>query len=102
MPRNESPPTDYDRPTVPPATPPVITDRADANDAATLPEFDGDSDQPGRSPAEIVPGKSEPYAPARTPDEFPGGGGDTLKPGSTPVETPAVPGTAPAETPQPN
>lgn len=82
---------------VPPATPPLINKNANAMDAATRPDRDGDSDFPGSSPDEIEqPGQSEPYEPAQAPDEVGPGGGDSDFPGSTPDETqPLEPSIAP-------
>jgi hypothetical protein len=118
---------DYDRPHVPPGTPPVIDSAADAGDAATLVDSDGDSDspgsrtahldreledaslfdggdtdEPGHQPDEIVPDKGDTVEPGQRPDEVSPDQGDFDRPGGTPDEMPPQPDTAPAETPPPD
>jgi hypothetical protein len=83
---------------VPPATPPVINDNANAIDAASRPDRQGDSDFPGRSPDEIQPGQGDFDRPDRSPEqEVPGQGGDMDQPGQTPAETPPQPGITPPD-----
>ena len=53
MENKQQQPMDYERPTVPPATPPTIDRRADAQAAAELAKANGDSDFPGRTPSEV-------------------------------------------------
>ncbi len=106
----------YTQPHVPPATAPVIDGQADACDAATLANDNGDSDYsysrlsdvdrggedddvaPGDTPDEIVPDDGdivEPVIPDEiTPDEgdiVVPDGGDIIEPGSVPHETPMPP-----------
>jgi hypothetical protein len=86
-------PPDYRERTVPPATPPVVAGGADAEDAATLPHENGDSDFPGRSPAEIQPQQEPAHNPGQTPDELVPDQGDTDQPDSSPSEAPELPQT---------
>ena len=81
---------DYETPYIPEGTPPVI---ADAMDAATRPDRDGDIDFPGSSPDEVQPQQEPPNEPGRAPDEVTPDGGDWDEPDSTPVETPPLPET---------
>lgn len=105
MDRSDYTNADYDRPNVPPATPPVIDSAADAHDAATLAGADGDSDAPGSQPAHLDRsledavdfdhGKGghvmsseggDRYNPGQQPDEVGPGQGDSSQPGRTPDE----------------
>jgi hypothetical protein len=122
MARSEYTNADYDRPHVPPATPPVIDSAADANDAATLAHGDGDSDAPGSQPAHLdrsaedavdfdhgnkehIMSGGDRYNPGRQPDEVGPGQGDTAQPSQTPDEVGPgqgdfdVPDSSPAEMP---
>ncbi|MEO6153100.1 MAG: hypothetical protein ABIT09_12815 [Croceibacterium sp.] len=118
---------DYSRPHVPPATPPVIAGAADAHDAATLANDNGDSDstgsrlasfdrsaedaqlfssggdtvEPGKQPDEVVPDRGDTDLPGNTPDEVAPGQGDFAEPMSTPEEMPAQP-EMPMEAPAPD
>ena len=128
MDRSEYTDTDYRHSHVPPSTPPVIDENADANDAATLALDNGDSHAPGSQPAhfnrgredealfdgggdrdfpgeqpdEIVPGQGDTDVPERTPDEVSPDQGDFDRPDSSPVELPPQPDTGPIETPPPD
>ena len=93
---------EYGGRTVPPATPPTINRNASAEDAATRPDEDGDSDFPGQNPDEIVPGQGDTDVPERTPDEVAPDQGDFDRPDSSPIEMPPQPDTMPAETPPPD
>ncbi|AKH42488.1 hypothetical protein FHS61_000258 [Altererythrobacter atlanticus] len=103
---------------IPPATPPVVNSRADQHDAAELAPPDGDADapgsavqprggeradqvKPGKAPDEFSPDKEDTDNPGKGPAEIGPGQGDTDGPDVSPPETPAVPGTAPVETPPP-
>ena len=59
----------------------------------------GDSDEPGKQPDEIVPGKGDDYRPDQTPDEIAPGQGDFDRPDSSPIESPPQPAVSPPETP---
>ncbi|MGV3556142.1 MAG: hypothetical protein ACO1OD_12900 [Croceibacterium sp.] len=102
MENKQQQPMDYERPTVPPATPPTIDGNADAQAAAELAKPGGDSDFPGQTPAEVQPdeGGDTDYpgrgAPEQQPDE-----GDIDHPGETPQEMPAQP-EMPSEAPPPD
>ena len=95
----------YDRPHVPPGTPPVIDSAADAGDAATLTDARGGPDSPGsreahfdRSAEDAVDfdhgsrphiasgGGGDRYDPGRQPDEVGPGHDDIDMPGRTPDE----------------
>jgi hypothetical protein len=121
MDRNDYTSASYEHPHVPPATPPVIDRNASAEDAATLANDNGDSDdpgskpahfnhgrpggdqiEPGRQPDEIVPGEGDTDQPGRTPDEVSPDQGDFDNPDSAPAEVPAQPDTGPIETPPPD
>jgi len=81
---------DYDHPTIPPGTPPVIQPDADADEASELVRDDGDSDYPGQVPAETpAPDQGDRVEPA-APDEVQPDQGDTINPPS-PLETPLPP-----------
>lgn len=87
---------------VPPATPPMINRNASAEDAATRPDEDGDSDFPGRNPDEVEPGQGDFDEPDRSPEqEVPDRGDDIDQPGTTPEETPPQPD-MPREAPPPD
>ena len=128
MERSEYTNAEYDRPNVPPATPPVIDSSADPLEAATLADDDGDSDssgshpahlersledaqlfdggdtiEPGQQPDEVSPGDGgDTVEPSATPDEVSPGQGDVDVPDSSPVESPPQPGATPGETPPPD
>jgi len=123
MARSDYTNADYDRPTVPPATPPVIDTAASAEDAAMLADDDGDSDAPGSQPAHfdrsledsvdfdhgrqghLRSGGGDRDYPGQQPDEVSPGGGDDYNPGGTPDEVAPDqgdfdrPDSSPAETP---
>jgi len=61
----------------------------------------GDSDHPGRGPAEIQPGEGDFDQPNRAPEEEVPGGGDIDQPGSTPPEIVPQPD-MPSEAPPPD
>lgn len=91
---------DFDTPSVPPATPPVINDRANPEDAA-LADPSGDSDFPGRTPDERVHPGGDTYDPAIPAKEVPPGEEQLDRPSDTPDEAPA-PDPAVRETPPPD
>ena len=123
MDRSDYANADYDRPHVPPATPPVIDSAADARDAAILSDTRGDSDSPGSNPAHLdrsredsvdfdhgsgqhlQSGGGDRYDPGSQPDEVGPGQGDDAQPGRTPDEVAPgqgdfdMPDSAPAEMP---
>lgn len=102
MQNNQQQPMDYERPTVPPATPPVIDGHADAEAAAELSQANGDSDFPGQSPPEVQPGEGgDTDIPDRGAPEQQPGQGDTDHPGESPSEVPAQP-EMPSEAPPPD
>ncbi|GEM_PF-1066576 len=76
---------DYDRPTIPPATPPVIAANADPEEAADKAKPNGDSDFPGRHPAELPPGEDDRVEPTAPPEIDPHPG-DIDRPDSAPDE----------------
>ena len=92
--REQTVPT-YDTPTVPPATPPVISEKADPDEAADLPDPDGDSDFPGQTPDESVTPGGDTHDPSIVPNEVDPGEEQLDQPGETPDETPPPPPTAP-------
>ncbi|MXO66566.1 hypothetical protein [Altericroceibacterium endophyticum] len=70
---------DYREPHLPPGTPPVIDKNADPEEAATLTDDKGDSDFPGKHPAEFQRGlEDDSINPGDTPDEAPPGPGDKI------------------------
>lgn len=81
----------YDTPTVPPATPPVINDKASADDTANLPKPDGDSDYPGTVPDESVHPGGDTDDPSLVPNEVDPGEEQLDRPGEVPNETPPPP-----------
>jgi hypothetical protein len=119
MERSDYTNADYDQPHVPPATPPVIDSNADAGDAATLADDDGDSDAPGSKPAHFDRSREDEVdfdngaqghlqsggEPGERPDEVVPGQGDNDQPGQAPDEfTPGqgdtdMPDSAPSEVP---
>jgi len=122
MDRSEYTNAGYDQPHVPPATPPVIDSAADAGDAATLADADGDSDASGSRPAHLdrsaedavdfdhgaqahLQSGGDRYNPGRQPDEVGPGQDDIAQPGRTPDEVAPdqgdfdSPGSTPAEMP---
>jgi hypothetical protein len=72
---------DYDTPRTPPATPPVIDPEVDPVRAA---ELEGDTDEPGKTPDEIVPDEGDIHEPARPAEIEIERGGDTDEPGKVP------------------
>ena len=102
MENKQQQPMDYERPSVPPGTPPTIDRNADAQAAAELAQAGGDSDHPGRTPPEVQPGEGgdtdypDRGAPEQQPDQ-----GDTTFPGESPSEVPAQP-VMPSEAPPPD
>lgn len=78
----------YRQPHVPPATPPVIAENADPEDAARLAFDDGDSDAPGSQPAHFVRGREDEvaYDHGNEGHLLSGGGGDRDNPGEQPDE----------------
>ena len=107
---------EYSNPHLPPSTPPVIDpnaepvsaaelsgDRGDAEvDGEAMSSFDrsaedaaigaggGDTDQPGKTPDEIVPDEGDTTRPT-APDEIEIERPDTDNPGQAPMETPPPP-----------
>ena len=112
MERSDYTNADYDRPHVPPGTPPVIDSNADAGDAATLTRDDGDSDASGSKPAHFdrsledqvdfdhgAQGHLESGGEDQTPDELmPEPGGDTDIPDRSPDEV--TPGQGDTDVPE--
>lgn len=77
---------DYDRAKLPPATPPTIDPHADPVEARELANDNGDSDFPGKVPAEQpIPDGGDTIAP-NAPDEVREPAPDHIDPGQTPDE----------------
>ena len=64
MENKQQQPMDYERPSVPPGTPPTIDRNADAQAAAELAQAGGDSDQLGETPQEAP---EQPIMPSEAP-----------------------------------
>ena len=90
----------YDTPTVPPATPPVINDHANPDDAG-LAMPNGDSDFPGSTPDETVEPGGDTDDPSIPEQGVPPGEESIDEPGDTPEEAPA-PEAVPSEAPPPD
>jgi hypothetical protein len=102
MENSQQAPMDYERPDVPPATPPTIDDHADAQAAAELARADGDSDYPGRTPDEVQPGEGgDTDIPDRGAPEQQPPSPDIDQPGESPAEMPEPP-SVPGEMPPPD
>ena len=90
----------YDTPTVPPATPPVINEHANPDDAG-LAFTNGDSDYPGSTPDETVEPGGDTYDPSIPEQGVPPGEEELNQPGETPDEVTA-PDVVPAAAPPPD
>lgn len=101
MENSQQSPQDYERPAIPPGTPPTVDSRADAEAAAAQTLPNGDSDYPGNRPDEVQPGGGDIDQPDRGNPEQQPPSPDIDQPGESPAELPEQPET-PTQIPPPD